>query len=315
MNQRELSVCSRYPSHQANGRRSRGFTLVELLVVIGIIALLISILLPALSKARQHAAWVKCLSNMRQIGNAMVMYNNANRGYNVPSYNMKWNTLSSPGTTDNPLDGWACILDRDGYLSAGEKTESSAFNCPVAIPDFNSNRGSYLWPTRSPGAAGKEAVDIDRGFKKIIRVGYWINAENPISRPASSWPAKRQYYTCSPGYGPLADGSVMGLQKIGQIKYPTRTIVVADGIYAGRQGDVRDSDSKCRIGYRHKTGVKLATNVAFADGHAELIENDAFPRAWDTGATNTDAQTPAIPRLENSGYKPTLYADPQKSLY
>ena len=70
-------------------KRSTGFTLVELLVVIGIIAVLISVLLPSLSRARKSANQIVCASNMRQLGVAVVLYANENRGILVPAM-MRW---------------------------------------------------------------------------------------------------------------------------------------------------------------------------------------------------------------------------------
>jgi prepilin-type N-terminal cleavage/methylation domain-containing protein/prepilin-type processing-associated H-X9-DG protein len=85
------------------------FTLIELLVVIGIIAVLIAIILPALSQARAAANSTTCLANLRQIGQAIQMYCIANKGVLPYGY---WNGANTPGgaADSNKANEWTLLL-------------------------------------------------------------------------------------------------------------------------------------------------------------------------------------------------------------
>jgi prepilin-type N-terminal cleavage/methylation domain-containing protein/prepilin-type processing-associated H-X9-DG protein len=100
-------------------RRTRGFTIVELLVVVAIIAVLISFLLPALAKARVAAQTIACAANLRQLGNGFALYFNENR--NLWRYGeQNSHGVTSTVSLSNPLGGdsrWYYFVD-ERYTNA-----------------------------------------------------------------------------------------------------------------------------------------------------------------------------------------------------
>ena len=151
---------------------SAAFTLVELLVVIGIIAILIALLVPALSAARRQSNRTKCLSNLRQIAGAFSLYAGENRGY----WPMAYVRYAPPGQDDTNLSNrtrsktWYHAISK--YLTGNGKGLNDDGNDPYAAARIK-NRESVLWgcPAWNRAILGPVSIIYDSD----LYIGYTMN--------------------------------------------------------------------------------------------------------------------------------------------
>lgn len=241
-----------------NARGMRAFTLPELLVVIGIIAVLISLLLPALHRAWEQARIVKCQSNIRQIYHGVMFYCNDNKG-RMPVPGLAGHTfayygviVAQPGVYDYTDSGGTLMR----YVATSPDLRQRVFLCPSDLEPRIAGDGSY-----HPEPGHLRNFSYNFNFKLL----------------GQQVPAPFGYVNVQVDYSGIA---------VNQIRHPSHKFLIYE------QSAPRDATAMAVIGGSVGPDFLLSTrhlgrcNIGFADGHVEqFLPTDAFPAVPDPGGS------------------------------
>lgn len=259
-------------------RHYAGFTLVELLVVIGIIAVLVAILLPALNAARAHANSVTCMSNMRQVTGAVLAYADSNGG------RLPWNYVDF-GNGAVSWNGMVFLVTSKVLPATLENGvyRPKVLLCPSENSDFDFLYANLPHVTARfrNGLAARVLVNYGVCPRQFKQPGFFGNSGGTASleslqiRTHYSLSGNHPYYNPSPsGAGGLFPGTVQlphsvpgdrrPQLRITQCRKPSESWIV----YENSNCDIVPGN----MVFRHR---KLSANYGYLDGHVENLRTTA----------------------------------------